>query len=109
MAAYFEIAAHSAYEMFSKYKYLIVYLVFRFLECAFSLSLPTCTFCFQSAPYPRRRHMLIDILKLLLHILFVIYPKIKEMGGTCYFKIFIAIGRQISFEMIQFVNFLTTS
>ena len=28
MAAYWEIAAHSAYEMFSKYKYLIVNLVF---------------------------------------------------------------------------------
>ena len=28
MAAYWEIAAHSAYDMFSKYKYLIVNLVF---------------------------------------------------------------------------------
>ena len=28
VAAYWEIAAHSAYEMFSKYKYLIVNLVF---------------------------------------------------------------------------------
>ena len=28
MAAYWEIAAHSAYDMFSKYKYLIVDLVF---------------------------------------------------------------------------------
>ena len=28
MAAYLEIAAHSAYDMFSKYKYLIVNLVF---------------------------------------------------------------------------------
>ena len=44
MAAYWEIAAHSASDMFSKYKYLIVNLVFppRFLElkflsdCAFS-------------------------------------------------------------------------
>ena len=44
-AAYWEIAAHSAYDMFCKYKYLIVNLVFsppRFLEwdflsdCAFS-------------------------------------------------------------------------
>ena len=26
MAAYWEIAVHSAYDMFSKYKYLIVYL-----------------------------------------------------------------------------------
>ena len=50
MAAYWEIAAHSAYDMFSKY--LIVNLFFfppRFLECeflsdcAFSRSLPTCT------------------------------------------------------------------
>ena len=48
-----KIAAHSAYEMFSWYKYLIVSLVFfppRFLEwesfsdCAFSWPLPTCTF-----------------------------------------------------------------
>ena len=46
MVAYWEIAAHSAYDMFSKYRYLIVNLVFffqsRFLEweflsdCAFS-------------------------------------------------------------------------
>ena len=43
MAAYWEIAAHSAYDMFSKYKYLIVNLFFPplFLEweylsdCAF--------------------------------------------------------------------------
>ena len=28
MAAYWEIAAHSAYDMFSKYKYLIVNLYF---------------------------------------------------------------------------------
>ena len=28
VAAYWEIAAHSAYDMFSKYKYLIVNLVF---------------------------------------------------------------------------------
>ena len=36
MAAYWEIAAHSAIDMFSKYKYVIVNLVFfppRFLEC----------------------------------------------------------------------------
>ena len=32
MAAYWETAAHSAYDMFSKFKYLIVNLVFRFLE-----------------------------------------------------------------------------
>ena len=53
MVAYLEIAAHSAYDMFSKYKYLIVSLVFfprQFLEweilsgCAFSRSLPTYTF-----------------------------------------------------------------
>ena len=56
MAAYCEIAAQSAYGMFSKCKYLIVnncQLMFfrtRFLEweflsdCAFSLSLPPCTF-----------------------------------------------------------------
>ena len=31
MAAYWEIAAHSAYNMFSKYKYLIVNLVFPIL------------------------------------------------------------------------------
>ena len=31
MAAYWEIAAHSAYDMFSKYKYLIVNLVFSHL------------------------------------------------------------------------------
>ena len=44
MAAYWEIVAHSAYDMYSKYKYLIVNIVFpsRFLEweflsdCAFS-------------------------------------------------------------------------
>ena len=49
-----KIAAHSAYEMFSWYKYLIVSLFFppRFLEwesfsdCAFSRSLPTCTFSY---------------------------------------------------------------
>ena len=29
MTAYWEIAAHSAYDMFSLYKYLIVYLVFH--------------------------------------------------------------------------------
>ena len=53
MAAYREIAAHSAYDMFSKYKYLIGSLVIpaSFLEweflsdCAFSRSLP-CTFFF---------------------------------------------------------------
>ena len=28
MAAYWEIAAHSAYDMFSKYKYLIIDLIF---------------------------------------------------------------------------------
>ena len=39
MAAYWEIAAHSAYDMFSKYKYLIVNLFFpsRFLEWNFFL------------------------------------------------------------------------
>ena len=52
VAAYWEIAAQSAYDMISKYKYLIINLVFplRFLEweflsnCTFSWSLPTCTF-----------------------------------------------------------------
>ena len=52
MAACWKIAAHSAYDVFSKYKYLIVNLVFppRFLEweflsdCSFSWSLPICTF-----------------------------------------------------------------
>ena len=54
MVAYWELAAHSAYDMFSKYKYLIVNLFFppRFLkweflsDCATSRSLPTCTFFF---------------------------------------------------------------
>ena len=50
-----KIAAHSAYEMFSWYQYLIVGLVFfpprileweSFSDCTFSLSLPTCTFFF---------------------------------------------------------------
>ena len=44
MAAYWEIAAHSAYEMCSKYKYLIVNLVFPhlgFLEWEF---LSDCAF-----------------------------------------------------------------
>ena len=53
MATYWKVAAHSAYYMFSWYKYLIVDLVFptaRFLEweflsdCACSWPLPTCTF-----------------------------------------------------------------
>ena len=53
MATCWEIAAHSAYNMFSSYKYLIVNLVYfplRFLEweflsdCAFSCPLPSCTF-----------------------------------------------------------------
>ena len=53
MAAYWGIAAHSAYDIFSWYKYIIVNLVFpipRFVEweflsdCASSWSLPTCTF-----------------------------------------------------------------
>ena len=53
MAAYWEIAAHLAYDMFSKY--LIVNLVFSrfgfssgyFLSnCAISLSLHTCTFMY---------------------------------------------------------------
>ena len=48
-----KIAAHSAYDMFSWYKYLIVSLGFThlgfrrgniFSDCAFSWSLPTCTF-----------------------------------------------------------------
>ena len=48
-----KIAAHSAYEMFSWYRYLIVSFVFShlgflewesFADCAFSCSLPTCTF-----------------------------------------------------------------
>ena len=48
-----KIAAHSAYDMFSWYKYLIVSLVVShlgfwsgnlFSDCAFSGSLPTCTF-----------------------------------------------------------------
>ena len=50
-----KIAAHSAYEMFSWYRYLIVSLVFShlgflewesFADCAFSWSLPACTFPF---------------------------------------------------------------
>ena len=44
MAAYWEIAAHSVYNMFSKYKYRIVNLVFsppRFLEWEFLFD---CTF-----------------------------------------------------------------
>ena len=56
MATFWEIAAHSAYEMFSWYRYLIVSLVFShlgflewesFADCAFSCSLPTCTFLLQ--------------------------------------------------------------
>ena len=74
MAAYWEIAAHSAYDMFSKYKYLIANLVFppRFLEreflsdCAFSffriiayLYFLTCCLCTEQikkrgSPGPRR-------------------------------------------------------
>ena len=45
-----EKAAHSAYEMFSWYRYLIVSLIFPtsecFSDCAFSWSLPTCTFLY---------------------------------------------------------------
>ena len=53
MAVYLGIAAHSAYNMFSWYKYLSVILVFpdpRFAEfeflsdCAISSSLPSCSF-----------------------------------------------------------------
>ena len=43
MAAYWQIAAHSAYDMFSKYKYLIVNLVFsppRFWSGNFFLTVP---------------------------------------------------------------------
>ena len=61
VAAQWKIAAHSAYDMFSMYKYLIVNLVFppRFLECEFFLIAPFpdccllvpiypfCIFCFQ--------------------------------------------------------------
>ena len=52
MAAYWKIAVHSAYNMFSYYGCLIVNLVvfslqfseWEFLsDCAFSLSLPACT------------------------------------------------------------------
>ena len=58
MAAYWEIAAHSANNMFSVYKYLIVNLVFppRFLkweflsDCFFSSSLPTSSFRLGSFP-----------------------------------------------------------
>ena len=32
MAAYWEIAAHSAYDMFSKYKYIIINFVFSHLD-----------------------------------------------------------------------------
>ena len=51
MATYWEIAAHSAYDMCSWYKYLVVYLVFiffspRFLEWEFNLIL--------IAPFPDR-------------------------------------------------------
>ena len=44
MATYWKVAAHSAYEVFSWYKYLIVNIVFsppRFLECE---SLSDCAF-----------------------------------------------------------------
>ena len=42
MAAFWEIDAHSAYDMFSKYKYQIVYLVFQpwFLSGNFFLVAP---------------------------------------------------------------------
>ena len=47
-----KIAAHSAYEMFSWYKYLIVSLVFSHLGfrsgSLFLIALPTCTFLFYS-------------------------------------------------------------
>ena len=49
MATYWKIAAHAAYDMFSKYKYyLFGFLEWKFLksDCAFSLSLPTCTCTF---------------------------------------------------------------
>ena len=46
MATYWKIAAHSAYDMFSKYKYyLFGFFEWKILKSdrAFSLSLPTCT------------------------------------------------------------------
>ena len=58
MAAYWGIAAHSVYDMFSWYKYMYMYLIVNLLfffpprffergflsDCAISLSLPTCVF-----------------------------------------------------------------
>ena len=41
---------------------------------------------FQSAPYPRIRRILIDILKQFLHILFLIYPKNKGNGCDLLFE-----------------------
>ena len=47
MAAYWEIGAYSAYDMFSKYKHLTVNLVFppRLLEWNFSLIVPFPDHC----------------------------------------------------------------
>ena len=42
MATYWEIAAHSAYDMFSKHKYLIVNLVF--LTLVFGVGISDCAF-----------------------------------------------------------------
>ena len=42
MTAYWEIAAHSAYDAFSKYKYLIANLAFSNLGISFSLRLSHC-------------------------------------------------------------------
>ena len=41
---------------------------------------------FQSAPYPRICHMLIDILKQFLNILFLIHPKNKGNGCDLLFE-----------------------
>ena len=61
-----KIAAHSAYEMFSWYKYFIVSLFFfppwfleweSFSDCAFSCSLPTCTLLFVLTLFGQRRRL----------------------------------------------------
>ena len=67
MATYWEIAAHSAYEMFSWYKYLIVSLVFSHLGF-WSGSL------FLIAPFP-------DLCLLVLFIL--MSNNVKMRDGVC--------------------------
>ena len=72
-------AAHTAYDMFSKYKYLVTNLVFSHLgfrgweflsDCAFLCSLPSCTFYVR---FPNDRILVFMIVDFITAYVFVLY------------------------------------